>query len=187
MAQQRYTDEDRAAVLAVLRANDMNVRKTAREAMVRGKRVPASTIAMWRDQPDRAAPAELREGAVRDLATEVDRVRWLYLERATETGAIKSTSGYYAIKAFGDLTQAHQLLTGGPTQRIEATPWGQYLIAIREHREALPVIDVPAIPATAEKAPGLALVLEQEPVRSVRLRTHQEEPATASSGEGDHA
>jgi hypothetical protein len=149
MAQNRYSEEDRAAVLAVLRANGGNLRKTAREAKVNGKRVPEATIRAWRNQPDRAAPAELRDRAVRDLATEVDEVRWLYLERARETGAIKQTSGFYAIKAFADLTNVHQLLTGGPTQRIEASPWGQLLIAIRERREALPVVETHAIPATA--------------------------------------
>lgn len=131
-----YTPEQRAAVLAVLKANDGKVKPTAR-----GTGVPAPTIRAWRDAPDAAAPAELRDTAVRDLASEVDQVRWLYLERARQQGAISTTSGYYAAKVFGDLTNVHQLLTGKPTQRIEASPWGQLLKEIRDGRASLRVID----------------------------------------------
>lgn len=128
--QRKYAPADRARVLAVLTANGGNISRTAREAAI-----PEATVRMWRDHEETAAPAELRDRARQDLAAEVDEVRWKYLERAREQKAISGTSGFYAAKVFADLTNVHQLLTGGPTQRIDATPWGQLLIAIRESRE----------------------------------------------------
>lgn len=127
----RYTPEQRAAVLAVLKANGGKVKPTARETGV-----PAPTIRDWRDAPDAAAPVEVRNAAERDLAAEVEQVRWAYLDRARELGAVKSTSGFYAVQAFQKLTEVHQLLTGKPTQRIEASPWGQLLKEIRDGRTA---------------------------------------------------
>ena len=134
--QHRWTPEDRARVLAVLQANAGNVSKTARET-----KVPERTVASWRDDPDRAAPAEVRAKARKELADEVDEVRWLYLERARDPKAVKTTSGFYAVQAFQKLTEAHQLLTGKPTQRIEATEWGRLLKEIRDRRGGLTVIE----------------------------------------------
>jgi transposase-like protein len=127
----RFTPEARAETLAVLKANGGNIKKTARETGV-----AESTVRVWRDAPDRAAPAETRLSAESDLATAVDAVRWKYLDRANEDGAVKQTSGYYAVQAFQKLTESHQLLTGKPTQRIEATPWGQLVAEIRDMRKA---------------------------------------------------
>jgi transposase-like protein len=131
----RYTPEQRAQVLAVLKANAGNVKKTSRETSV-----PPPSIRAWRNAPDQFAPAEVRAKEERDLASDLDELRWAYLDRAREKGAIRTTSGWYAVKAAAEITTMHQLLTGGPTERIEATPWGQVLSEIRDGR-ALRVLE----------------------------------------------
>lgn len=131
----RYSPEQRAQVLAVLKASGGKVKPTSRETGV-----PPQTIRAWRDAPDQYAPAEIRAKAERDLATEVDEVRWLYLERAREVGAIRSTSGFYAVQAFQKLTEAHQLLRGEPTAIIDS-PLGQLLTELRDMRKPLEVIE----------------------------------------------
>lgn len=125
----RYTPEQRAAVLAVLKAKGGKVKPTARETGV-----PAPTIRDWRDDPDNFASTETRAVAERDLATEINEVRWLLLDAARRTAHKERAS--YAIRGFVELTNAHQLLTGKPTQRIEASPWGQLLKEIRDGRTA---------------------------------------------------
>lgn len=63
MARRHYSDNDRAAALAVLEANDGNVTRAAKEAGV-----PAATLRLWRDAPEQAAPAEVRSRAHEDLS-----------------------------------------------------------------------------------------------------------------------
>lgn len=148
--QRHWVPEARAEVLAVLIANGGNVSKTARETGA-----PGATIRMWRDAPEKAAPAEVRERARKELADEVDEVRWLYLDRARDPNAVRTTSGFYAVQAFQKLTEAHQLLTGKPTQRIEATPWGQLLTEIRDRRHtALPVVSGANVEPTEKARPN---------------------------------
>ena len=43
----------------------------------------------------------------------------MYLDRLMEPDAVSKTSGYYAAITLKVLNEAHQLLTGGPTARIE--------------------------------------------------------------------
>jgi transposase-like protein len=122
----RYTDEQRAQVLAVLKANGGKIKPTSRETGV-----PAVTIRGWRDNPENAAPADVRSSAERDLAAEIDEVRWLYLDQARKS--VRQERGSFAVSSFVKLTEAHQLLTGGPTQRIEGA-WGELLTQIRDRR-----------------------------------------------------
>lgn len=62
MARRHYSDNDRAAALAVLAANDGNLSRTARETGV-----PLTTLKAWADAPDRAAPSEVRDELTRRL------------------------------------------------------------------------------------------------------------------------
>lgn len=58
-----YSDEARAAALAVLDANGGNLTRAAKDAGV-----PMSTLKHWRDDRDRAAPSEVRAALRDDLA-----------------------------------------------------------------------------------------------------------------------
>lgn len=126
-AQQQYTPQQRAKVLALVQGG-APIRRISRET-----KIPAATIRWWRDHAEGAAPAEMREQAEKDLGSELDRLRRLYVARAGEDDAVAKTSGFYAVRAIHDLTQAHQLVTGGATQRI-AGPWGDLLTQIRDGR-----------------------------------------------------
>jgi len=75
MARRHYTEHDKAVALAALEANGGNVSATVRETGV-----PSATLRLWRDAPERAAPAEKRSrarGELRDLFKSV-------AEKATE-------------------------------------------------------------------------------------------------------
>lgn len=130
-----YTPELKAEVLALLKGG-APVKRLARE-----KGIPESTVRWWRDNPDSAAPAQLRVDMEQNIADQMDLLRRLYITRAGQPDAIRGTSGWYAVRAAAELTTAIQLLTGKPTQRIEASPWGQLLKEIRDGRSSLRVID----------------------------------------------
>ena len=49
----------------------------------------------------------------------LDQGRFAYAKRLLEPQAIATTSGYYAAMTLKALNEAHQLLSGGPTARIE--------------------------------------------------------------------
>lgn len=68
-SQRKYSDEARAASLAVLVANDGNVKRTAREVGV-----PASTLKRWRDDPEMAGGATLRAQTRETMADVFGRV-----------------------------------------------------------------------------------------------------------------
>jgi transposase-like protein len=105
-----YTPEQRAQVLALV-AGGAAVKRTARETGI-----PESTVRMWRDDPEGAAPPDVRERAVRTLSEEIDRIRRLYLDRAGDEKAVAQTSGYYAVIAAAKLTEVHRLLEGKATE-----------------------------------------------------------------------
>jgi transposase-like protein len=135
VARRSYTPEQRAQVLALLKGG-APVKRVAR---VTG--FHESSVRYFRDHSETAAPAAIRQEAEHDLAGDVDRLRRLYLERAANEKAVATTSGYYAVIAAAKLTEVHQLLTGGPTARIDATPWGELMTQIRDARLRVRVID----------------------------------------------
>lgn len=139
-----YTLEERAHALAVLKAKGGNLRGTARDLGM-----PVKTLRDWRDgvlkRGDDPVPEALKRRAEKDLAGAIDRIRWRYLRRAAEANAIRTTSGYYAVQTAHKLTEMFQLLTGGPTARVELNAWGQLLQEIRGMRAAR-VAPEPALP-----------------------------------------
>ena len=135
MARRTYTPEERARVLALLKGGAA-VKRVARETTV-----PESTVRMWRDNPDAAAPLEVRAKAEEDLGAEIDRVRRLYLAQAGKEDVVSKERGYFAVQSVQKLTEVHQLLTGGPTQRIDSTQWGRMMTEIRDSRLSVRVLD----------------------------------------------
>jgi len=59
------------------------------------------------------------ENAKKDVLELLAEGRLRYLEHAIAPETVKKESGYYATMAAGKLNEAHQLLTGGATQRID--------------------------------------------------------------------
>lgn len=116
MPKRHYTEKAKADALAVLQAHGGNVSGAAKALGI-----PEATLRLWSTEQgkQRAAPAETREESKKDLANTLTQARWLYLERLMDPAAVKTTSGYYAAVTFKVLNEAHQLLTGGPTARIE--------------------------------------------------------------------
>lgn len=56
MPRRHYTEADRAIALAKLKANDGNLERTSRECGI-----PRETIRRWKNEPDRAAPPDVRQ------------------------------------------------------------------------------------------------------------------------------
>ena len=109
-----YSDKDRADGLAILASVGGNVSEAARKS-----HVPVSTMRLWNADNLRAAPAEVQQESKKDLLLLLDQGRFAYAKRLLEPQAIATTSGYYAAMTLKALNEAHQLLSGGPTARIE--------------------------------------------------------------------
>lgn len=122
MARRHYSDEARAAALAVLEANDRNVKRTARETGV-----PASTLKRWRDDPEMAGGADLRAekraeaadvyASIRDKATALlDKA----LDLIPATSLALDTKLLVAVSTVGGTaTDKAQLLAGKPTEHVK--------------------------------------------------------------------
>jgi hypothetical protein len=118
MARRHYSDEERAAALAALKANGGNLELTAKQAGV-----PRNTLRGWAEQPDRAAPSELRQEKVESYADLYDQVTRAYLGRALDPDVVGKTSGKDAVVAAATATDKHRLLTGqgGTDGRLSIT------------------------------------------------------------------
>lgn len=64
-------------------------------------------------------PESAAIAAKKNVIERVNAIRSRYLDRADQEKAIADTSGFYAVLAVKHLTDIHQLLTGGPTHRID--------------------------------------------------------------------
>lgn len=84
--------------------------------------IPLRTLARWKSL---AKAADLRPTAAQraksTILKRLDLARSRYLEHLMAPETVAKESGYYATMAFHKLNDAHQLLAGGPTSRIEGT------------------------------------------------------------------
>lgn len=141
-----YYDRDKAEALAVLQANRGSP-KTA--SQLTG--FPESTIRLWanseRDMTaeDRAAPADVRLEAKKDMAQTLERTSWRYLDRL-EQADLSAERPYYLSQTFKILREQHQLLTGGATSRVELS-LASFLGSVGTPVAALVSGEAPAEPA----------------------------------------
>lgn len=119
--QRHYSDDDRAAALAVLASNNGNLSRTARETGV-----PRTTLIKWSREPDRAAPSTTRQEKAFDL---------LALFR-DELGEVFKAMGRRRGQAhYSDLSRAAGIYTDKmmalsnsmPTQQVDITTGGKPL------------------------------------------------------------
>jgi transposase-like protein len=139
MPRRWYSDEERAAVLAALKANNGNLTRTAQQAGV-----PLSTLKEWRDNPDRAAPAELRNQKKEALKSLFEKCVRAYLGQAVTKAAVKATRGKDAVIAAATALDKYRLLNDEPTERtahefpnreqLRKLPYDEL---VRLHRETL--------------------------------------------------
>jgi transposase-like protein len=107
MAQRHYSEEDRAAALAALKANGGNLDRTASQVGV-----PRNTLRRWSQNPDRAAPAALRQEKVESLSTLFEKCTRDYLGQATDPKVVKATRGKDAVIAAATALDKLRLLNG---------------------------------------------------------------------------
>jgi transposase-like protein len=112
MPRRHYSDEERAAALAALKANGGNIARTAAQVGV-----PEQTLRQWRDNPDAAAPPQVREQKEEQLKDMIERVARESLEVMSE----KSGEADYKDLAVGVgiLIDKKRLLDGQPTSIAE--------------------------------------------------------------------
>lgn len=123
MARGRYTDEDKARVLAALAANEGNVKRTARDTQI-----PEQTVRDWKKQSERGSlPEKVKQAlpaALEVQATDFERIRnkALYqLESEIDAGEL---SGKELITAIGVLTDKLRVMQGQATSRTETVHTG---------------------------------------------------------------
>ena len=122
MARRHYSDEARAAALAVLDANGGLLARSAREAGV-----PRSTLQLWAQDRDRAASPEVRhqarEGAAEVYASIRDKGQRLLdgaLGHLTPEGLASDARLLVAVNTVtATATDKGQLLRGEATERVE--------------------------------------------------------------------
>jgi hypothetical protein len=69
MPKRHYSDEEKAAALAALKANGGNIDRTAQQVGV-----PRNTLRRWIVHPDHAAPPHLRQQKTLDLSAKLENI-----------------------------------------------------------------------------------------------------------------
>lgn len=112
MARRHYSDEERAAALAILDARGGRLAEAAKAA-----RVPRQTLQRWIESIDRAAPPQLRLDKRAELAALFEAEAKAALVAASDC---RDDARYRELMTgAGIATDKWQLLTGGATARIE--------------------------------------------------------------------
>lgn len=112
-----YSEEDKAAALALLELNEGNITRTARAL-----KMPSTTLRQWRDgEHINGDVAKKRDGKKGELTVLFEEVLRIYAERALEQDAIDETKGKDAVIAMATALDKLQLLNGGATARIGLT------------------------------------------------------------------
>lgn len=108
-----YSDEDKAAVLAVLAANGGNAKRTSRETGV-----PLGTLRYWA-KGKASPPAEVVQQQTDEFVSKAEKIRSMALsklETAVESGEISARD---LITVIGVLDDKITRASGLPTQRTE--------------------------------------------------------------------
>jgi transposase-like protein len=119
MARRHYSDEERAAALAALKANGGNLELTSKQAGV-----PRNTLKRWVKHPDHAAPAHLRQKKSRDLGAKLTDLAHQIVD--SMPGKIRRASLRDAAVSAGVAIDKARLVQGQPTsinenRRIDAS------------------------------------------------------------------
>ena len=157
----RFSDKDKAAILATLAANGGNVKRTARDADV----LPA-TVRRWRDaaKVGQGPSEEAVTEAVTEFVAAAGKVRDMALKSLEAKIAAGELKGSELITTVGVLDDKIRLATGQPTSRTESSSalppahelrelmagvvQGAIAAAERRHDEIIDAEIVQEIPAT---------------------------------------
>ena len=112
MARRHYSDEDKAAALAALRANAGNVARTARQVGV-----PEPTLRQWAKGLRAAPPAQLSERKKADLADRMEEIARALLDRVTPERMDDATVQQLLTSA-GIAIDKMRLLRNQPTENV---------------------------------------------------------------------
>lgn len=123
MARRNYTDDDKARVIALLAANEGNVKRTSREL-----NIPEQTVRDWKTEAERGqlspTVAAAVPAALDDQIDTFERIRdkaLVALEGEIDAGNVK---GRDLITAAGVLTDKLRIMQGQATSRTEHVSTG---------------------------------------------------------------
>jgi transposase-like protein len=149
-----YSDEDKATALAALKANGDNVERTARDCGI-----PPSTLRRWRAEPDRAAPAKLREEKRGTLSEALGALAWQLIGAIPKK--IADASLQHTTVSLGIVIDKMQLLEGKPTSITDDA-------SLSDEQRAL----------------GVLALLEQARIGVARQAAEERQSATTDSPSG---
>jgi hypothetical protein len=118
----RYTDEERATLVAMLEAQDYPNVKGALAYVANYAKVPESTLRGWFKARRNPPPAKLRDIKKRELADVFEDVAYDMLGHAGDPEIIAEMSGKDAVIAAATATDKMRLLRGLPTEIVEILP-----------------------------------------------------------------
>lgn len=118
----RYTDEERASLVAMLTSEGYPDKKGALQKVATYAQVPHPTLHRWFTEKNNPPPSELVQEKKKDLADLFEDAARKYLERAVSEDAVDGTFGKDAVIAAATATDKMRLLRGLPTEIVALIP-----------------------------------------------------------------
>lgn len=171
MGRRRYTAEDKAQALVLLRANDFNVRQAAKDLDI-----PEQTVRDWKNTWDRESPStELEAMAVVEtdkFVGQAVKVRDVALQRLSERLDNDEVQPRDLNAIIGTLTDKIRLAKGQATARTETVSMGP---SPKEIGAALVELVQGAVEAAHERATDIHEIIDVEQVALPVVDTPQKE------------
>jgi transposase-like protein len=135
MARRRYSDDERASLLAMLDSEGYPDVKGALSKVAKYANMPASTLLLWWQGKRNPPPSELQNIKKIELADLFEQAARKYLEHGINTSVMDEVGGKDAITAAAIAADKMNLLRSQPTERIAVEHSGQ--ISIDERRQRI--------------------------------------------------
>ncbi len=118
----RYTDEQRATLVAMLEAEGYPEKIGALAYVARYAKVPESTLRGWFKSRRNPPPAIMRDMKKEDLAGKFENIAYAMLDHAAGDDIIGEMKGKDAVMSAAIATDKMRLLRGLPTEIVSIIP-----------------------------------------------------------------
>lgn len=134
-SKRRYTDEERASLLAMLESEGYPDTKGALSKVATYAKMPPSTLLLWWQGKRNPPPSDLQNIKKVELADLFEQAARKYLEHGMKDAIVDDVAGKDAMTAAAIAADKAALLRNKPTERIAVEHSGQ--ISIDERRRAI--------------------------------------------------
>lgn len=155
MARRHYSDEEKAKALALLQVNGGNLSGTAKALVI-----PRKTLSQWAREPERAAPAVVRQDKREEILLALESIIGRALHHLDSDEALSEVKARDLAVILGIVIDKRNVLLGQPTSIVGGAPMFEINLINQDRVGEIPAellpeyTDRPALPEGEEDDDG---------------------------------